>query len=218
MPTKFEEYTPGTAPTFLQGQRGKEFLTMLGKAYDKLVSQGKDAVKCRFIENSPTDALPYNGSAMSIERYPTDTDDTYRERIKDAFNTWQFAGTFDTVLDQVHKLLPDVPVGIIVNRDWIPPDGDTAWWSRFWVTVENSAWDDDDEWGDPGDWGDGGLWGTSATAEELTTLKKVIKKWKPSETIGYALLAFGEGDFWGPGVPWESGLWGDTSIVIIAVQ
>lgn len=71
------------------------------------------------------------------------------------------------------------------NWDW---DGDTAKWSRFWVIIypPASLWTPwPNNWGDTAgpDWGSGMYsWGSTATADEVATIKFIVNDWKPAGT------------------------------------
>lgn len=218
MPSTYEDYVPQSAPPWLQNTRGTQLLSVIGVVYDRLLVAVKDAVKVRFIELSPDDALPHNGYATNIDRYPSDTDDGYRQRIRSAWNSWVFAGTEAIVVSEMETYLTTATITILENRDWTPPDGDTAWWSRFWVIIQGTDWVADGTWADSGTWDDGGVWDTDMTLEEVATVKNIIRKWKPAHTLGYALITLGSDDFWGPGTPWDSGTWDDTAVIILTAQ
>lgn len=64
-------------------------------------------------------------------------------------------------------------------------DGDLRW-SRFWVIIyPNGLWEDSPEWADPSApvWGEcPGTYGTTATLEEVTTIRSLVAEWKPAGT------------------------------------
>lgn len=56
-------------------------------------------------------------------------------------------------------------------------------WSRFWVIIHPpvSLWTTAPDYGDGTDWGTTGkTWGTSATPEQIATVRAIIADWKPA--------------------------------------
>jgi hypothetical protein len=208
----YEAFQRDLAPPWLGGPRGQELLETQGEAKDLVVEGAKDAVKASFVEGGPDDALPYLGSARNLVRYPGDTVDGFRQRIRNAWETWTFAGVEATVLSELTLYLPDADWTIVKNRDWtpdLPPDGDTAWWSRFWVLLDAGPWVSDGLWDDPGRWGDEGTWDSDATPSEVAAVRGIVRKWKPGHTICPAIFVGLDAnvDRWGPFGAWDHGDW-----------
>ncbi len=107
------------------------------------------------------------------------------------------------------------------NWDW---DGYTEKWSRFWVIVHPPAtlWVEEDDWG-VGTWGDGGTWGTTASYDEVQTVRALVADWKPAGTrCVNIIVAFDPASFdpeaaaLSPGLP--DGFWGDWSTDVGGTQ
>lgn len=114
------------------------------------------------------------------------------------------------------------------NWDW---DSDLSGerWSRFWVVIyPNGLWTESlYDWGDAAgpDWGEApeGTWGTSATPEQVATIKFLVSDWKPAGTrCVNIIIAFDAASFdpatalHGSGLP--DGLWEHWSKNVGGVQ
>jgi hypothetical protein len=74
-------------------------------------------------------------------------------------------------------------------------------WARFWLIIyPNGLWDEGAaEWGEPTtqDWGDAGqTWGSSATKEQVQSIRSLVYDWKPAHTrCVNIILAFDNASF-----------------------
>lgn len=103
------------------------------------------------------------------------------------------------------------------NWDW---DGEPATkWSRFWVIIyPGSRWAPAPAWGTPAtDWGTNDFsWGSTATGEEVRTVRSIVADWKPAGTrcVGI-IVAFDPASFEPSAPPGDPGLpdgtWGRGS-------
>lgn len=107
------------------------------------------------------------------------------------------------------------------NWDW---DGDTSGtlWSRFWVIIYPPAtlWTEGNEYGDvAAEWGTpSATWGSSATLEEVQTVRALVADWKPAGTRCISIiLAFDPASF-DPAAPEPDGLWEHWSKEVGGVQ
>jgi hypothetical protein len=210
--------TETLAPSWLRGRYARAFLGVVGRMLDRITDGADAAVKVRFVAQAPVDALEYIGSERNLPRYAPDTDDTYRARLAAAWSLYEFAGTRQGILSALSALLPTTTIRVIANREWpIPPDGDTANWSRLWVLLSDTPWTSDGNWDDAGTWDDGGVWDSSATEADVLALRRIVRTWKAGHEVcaGFIVLLEGD-DFWGPDEPWDSGTWDDTLITVWA--
>lgn len=95
-------------------------------------------------------------------------------------------------------------------------------WSRFWVIIyPGTLWTQGQEWGNGAtqDWGDDGhTWGSTATPDQIATVKFIVNDWKPAGTkCVNIILAFDSASF-DPTAPEPDGLWGHWSKVVAGVQ
>lgn len=179
------------SPPWMRARRSLELWNVLGLGLDAFADAARDAVKARFVNLAPIDALGLIGSDRLLERYSVQTDDSWRTWIASAWDLWTFAGTEDIVERALHEAgFPNASVHDVHNpppgwaTTW-PPDGDTDNWSRFWVWLAE-PWPFDwqiVEWGDGHLWGDGHTWGSTATVEEINLIRRTVRKWRPSHVI-----------------------------------
>lgn len=110
------------------------------------------------------------------------------------------------------------------NWDW---DGSTppTKRGRFWVIIYppdtaagvfkvGPTWGDPSLWG--GAWGTSGYtWGTTATPEQVQSVRSIVREWKPAGTrCSHIIVAFDETSFdpmGAPGAPLPDGTWGNAS-------
>jgi hypothetical protein len=90
----FETYQAETlAPGWLRDPTGSAFLGAFGAVKDSLVTRAKDAVKARFPSMCPEDALALIAAERGIDRGPTESLASFRERVQAAWDVWRWAGT-----------------------------------------------------------------------------------------------------------------------------
>ena len=171
------------SPTVLRGEvPGLDFGARLrdswiGLPLDILSEWANQGVKARFFDSNtfPADALPLLGAERLIERYPADTDETYKARLKDAWNIWQEAGTQAGIRRQLEAFgLRDIEFRSNTDWNW---DNQPDNWSRFWVILNKSghSFEKGRIWGDGSVWGGGWTWGSTATFEEVSTIRRIIR-------------------------------------------
>lgn len=106
----------------------------------------------------------------------------------------------------------------LANWDWDGVATSPANRTRFWLivyppttlwTVGASFWGGAGLWG--GEWGLAGsrqTWGSTATVEQIKTLREIVRDWKPAGTTCVEIiLAFDPASF-DPATPEPDGLWG----------
>lgn len=93
MSESYRDYLVQLAPPFLRGPNGTAYLEAHGEQIDEVLSDVKTAVKQRMPTECEADALPYIGSERQIDRGPNDTDETYAERLRRAWERWAIAGS-----------------------------------------------------------------------------------------------------------------------------
>ena len=150
---------------------------------DIMISGAKDALKCRFIEYCPDDALVLHGLERVLPRAPGELADPYRLRLLAAWETWLLAGTAAGIEVALNVLGGDAHV--TENQDWdpAPPDGDLDSWWRFWVSIADTGYETDGLWDDPGVWDDGGVWDTDTTLAQVTAVRSAVRTWMAAHAI-----------------------------------
>lgn len=108
------------------------------------------------------------------------------------------------------------------NWNW---DGYAAQWSRFWVIIHPPAalWTAEGTWGSASTWGEAGTCGTTASYDQVQTIRGLVADWKPAGTkCVNIIVAFDPASFdptaaaLSPGLP--DGLWGNWSKNVGGVQ
>jgi len=194
----------------------------IGLMSDMIAEGVSQTVKARF-EDAPTfpaDALAYVGGNKSIERYPGDTDATYKARTKQAFSSWEEAGTRHALLRELSAF--GYP-GALLYEDWEWSRPPQPWWSQFWVLFPDgthSVAPSTVQYGSGELYGPSGLmYGvTGITAAELSGLRRIIKKWKRASSICRGLIFVTGGIVYGQGITYGSGaVYGGTQVIVSGV-
>lgn len=232
MSETFADYQRALMPAGMAGPFGLAWAEAQGAAKDALAEEARDAVKARFVDLAPVDALGRLGADRDLERSPIEDDEDYRARLAQAFELWGWAGThygYASALSLVSTQLRGVR--FVPQYKWPgsrAPDGRDQLWSRFWVYVWTGdltwgrfTWGPWATWGAAASpftvrlwgawtWGDG-IWGSSATTSQLREIRRALAKWKNARDRVPALVV-ATGAVWGlPGTVWGAWIWGGTN-------
>ena len=107
---------------------GENWATAFGIMKDGIVEGSIAAVKTRFVQTAPEDALALAGYERSMPQSPIESGYAYRARLLNAWNVWQYAGTRKGLVDAIALL--GVNATVYENKDWAQPAG---LWADFWV-------------------------------------------------------------------------------------
>lgn len=181
-----------------------------------VIAQGMtDAVRMPWLRDpaSPDDVLPMVGNERGIPRYPGESVASYRARLVDAWDAYQFAGAALSIESQLQAYGYPGQVTFFPGLDG--PNGQPApYWSQFWlvfpsgthpVTSEGPPWDSFN-------WDDGSLWGPLGyTPEFAATLHAIVNKWKPVQWICRGFIfengtAVWDGFNWDDGAVWNGAI------------
>ena len=233
----YEEYQLSLHSPPLQGPYGELWARAHGALKDNHAQAAKEAVKARFVQVCPPDALEYHAEERGLERMPADTEAEWRARILAAWDLWKWAGTRKGVIDAI-KLTGLTSVGIRDYWDWPDPVGFGAFggfvdpathifyangpsvgkWAKFWVVIDQPhPWVWEGAWGDPGVYGDGGTWGTTMTQGEAERVRRQIRQWKPAHAWCVNVILVLSGEIWGEplgGVWSDPGTWGGEALYL----
>ena len=187
---------------------------------------------------APDDALAAMGRDRGIIRGINESSQRYAVRLVRAIDDWQTAGNPFTLLKQLaaycgpgpafrtvdvrgnwYSIAADgTPSALInvANWDW---DGDPLAlekWSRFWVVIyPNGLWLPGLNWGDGGFvyGAPGATWGTTATTDQVASVRGIVSDWKPAGTRCVNIIIAFDGTSFNPatlrdaaGLP--NGTWG----------
>lgn len=160
-----------------------------------------------------SDALPYLGRDLDMQRGPSETDAHYIVQLRESVDSHRRKGHPDILLKMLAAWFsPSVstPLRLVTNRAvWhsinlttlavTKTKAVTNWnWDslarnfRGWVIVDSSAapWTNDGLWGYPNFWGDGGVWHCSATYSEISQLYALIRSWKPAKVAARLIVTY----------------------------
>lgn len=195
------------SPPWLRREWGEKFLYAHGLAVDGVLEWAIQGVKARFPSKSPEEALPLMGKDRRIIRGFEEPASSYRVRLARWMTDWRRAGNAFALLEQMRAYFYGYSITLRTVNDrgsWqtIAQSGAYAvdrlkgnWnWdgrfpllsrTRFWVILANLSglWTTDGAWGDPGTWGDGGTWGSTATPDQIGSLRELVATWKPGGTL-----------------------------------
>lgn len=180
----------------LKAPYGKQHCFGIGQHLDDLLQATKDSVKASWPEYagaaSDAYAVALLGSDAGIRRYSTESTASYAARVWQAFSKWSKAGTTAPITEDLTGIGYS-QISYIMNADWAPspPDGNTTWWSRFWVVIRGHGFTMP-TYGGGTTYGGGGLYGGTYTAAQLAEIKAIIKQWKPAHAYcSHVIIAYG---------------------------
>lgn len=232
----FRDTARRLSPPRLLQEVGQKILYSLSLPLDGLDEWVRQAVKARFPELAPDDAIPFIGRDRQIRRGPNESRQSYVARLLLWLQAWHFAGVGFSLLEQLAANMSPSPTRVRIvtqngvwytlepdgtssiqhvvpsNWDW---DGRSAFWARFWVIIygPQSLWPVGPIWGDGTRWGDGSGWGTDAPAFEVSLAQSLVSEWKPAASrCENIIVAFDDASFdpasalHGTGMP--DGHWG----------
>ncbi len=212
----FREYLRALSPSWLLGELSEKFTGLvLGYTHDALADFAGFALRVSWVreDSVPVDALPHLGRNFGLQRYPAESPPQFIERMSGAWALWQFAGHESTIESQIETL------GFVGVEVWTPSEASIApvgYWSHFVVYFpigSHGVSSAGKPWGGF-NWGDGTKWGPiGITAEELESIRAIIRQWKPADWICRAVVFQITGVAWGT-FNWNTENWGGTLAVV----
>ena len=205
----YDDYQVRFAPSWLQDEGGALWNRILGLAKQMLVEGARAAVKMRFADVAPLDALPALLEDRNLDPAWREDEKSVRARIKAAWSTWQKAGT-KAGMSEALELAGYTTYEIREQ----PQDGTLAWWEfEVWL-YPPFPWSDeylaDGRWDEPGVWEDGGVWAGDMPAPDLSRVRLVVRKWKPAHTVCRRIVVVHAGETWDATAP--PGTWDDDPV------
>lgn len=215
----FRGYLKRTLPAWLLGTWGGRYLYSFGLVLDAIMQGATDATKARMpYPTGPADALARIGQDSALERYPADTDATFRARLQARFPTWQKAGSEQAVVGQLNAF-GFANVSVYTAQEWYPGDAD---WSRFWVVIDPTHGWTWPIWGNF-NW-NSFTWSatTSPTGQILdlpASLRRLVRRFKSAhERCDYIVIIADAGaPVWNHNMNWNSFTWHPSSTSGIAI-
>lgn len=178
-------------PSVWRGHFGERLLGTMALLWDTLMEGTTEAWASMMLNTTrgpAPDAFEYLGSESLLERYPVESTTQYLSRLREVWDIWQHAGEEETLLDQLDKA--GFPGAQIYTPLHWPTTSDS--WSDFWVfwPVESNHMVTA-----PAPIvgafvvGDGTIVGpVGITVEQLSTIRKIVRKFKPGHWARPELL------------------------------
>lgn len=183
--TLYTDYEERAAPPWATGPNFAAWWQAHGLVKDIVAGAARVAAKAGWPLETPVDGLSFIGSERLLPRVLSDTDDTYRQRLSDAWDLWEFGGTKVGIQNAILRRFPSS--NAYVTPYWEAPVAfgvDDARWSRWLLYVTMGAWDVPAKWGSGVRWGDPYVqWGIRAPLGELAELKEIIRIWSPGDAV-----------------------------------
>lgn len=197
----------------------------MGAAMDRELARARWAMRARWPEWAPSDALAYIGVERSLERVTmmgtraSEDEGTYRRRLREGWTIWTRGGS-----QQIHqdsfRWTGLTNVSVYRRHEWSMPS-DAGCPSRYVQVFQHSVWAQFDilidyahpwrpvRWGDGHRWGTGWTWGSTATVPEIEQLRRLARRFRAGhDTPMWIYLNQGRGRVWGAWVWGDGGLWG----------
>lgn len=232
--TTFRTTRRHLAPRWLTEGEGELLGYALDLVKDAFAERTRQGLLVRFPEQDPSgtpapaDALASMGRDRRVVRGLNESDASYVVRLKAWLDDRKTAGNPYTLMQRLAEYLgTGVSFRTVDNSgNWFARaadgtrtallrqanwnwDGSAAAWARFWVVVYGFR-AAESTWG-AGTWGDGGTWGSTASDDEVATIKAIVNDWKPAGTRCLnVILAFDAASF-DPTAPEPDGTWGEPS-------
>lgn len=189
----FVDYFKGVLPAFLRRPFGLAWTEAQTIMFDVMADMTREAIKARFLDRAPSDALPLIASDRSLERRPGESLPAWRQRLKNAWGEWEWGGTKKGVVD---NLIGAGYPGAAVYEFWDWNDGDEERWARFWVVLNPPhGIQGPPVVGDGVTCGDGTICGVGGIDEdEFNRIVRAIRTWQSGHAHCEEIIAVVSGD------------------------
>ncbi|GGR00350.1 phage tail protein [Deinococcus ruber] len=187
-------------PVDFQDVGTQAHLGAVGAGLDDLATRAYTAMLARLILLAPEDALLLAGAERGLRRFPSESVETYRTRVVDAWRFWELAGT----LAGMKQALASAGYRATIVEHFRDPD--PRHWAEFSVTVSPlNPLPNDAHWNGQRRWGDGARWGVDPNAVPTDYLVDLIREVKPAHARLRQLSYFPRGRYWGSDAEWGEG-------------
>jgi len=176
-------------PRLKTGEYEIRFVQVVAHLFNAIADGASYAVRCRFIEHMPTDALGYAGADRLLERGPAELDANWRERLLLAWDAWTLAGTVheDGLLGQIRAFGLDdetTPPLLLESQDvGAPPRSE--YWSRFWLVFPPATHGHT----------------VSIPTADLVALRRIVRRFRPAHIVCAGVVFVVTGRLWDWNMP-----------------
>lgn len=214
-------------PSWLTSGDGGKVLYSLGAAKDAFCDRVYYSLLARFPQHAPADSLAYHSRDRKIVRGINETAESFSARLVRWLDDHYTRGNPYALMQQLqaycnaavrirtvdrrgnwYTLDSDGTKHVTLaagNWDW--DDGGLDRWARFWVIIYPTSGGLPWSASVPGAWPSGGTIGTSATLDEVASVRGIIRDWKPAGTkCEWVIIAYDAASF-DPTAPEPDGTW-----------
>lgn len=210
----FKDYAVQISPTWLQEPDGQSFTRGYAQLKDAAIAAAKQAVFERMPDRASPEGVELIAGERQLDIGINEDLETFRARIKNAWEQWQYAGTafgvllalryggYENVSIIVHNgkyysldgnadlIVEDAPGGILATN----PD----WWNVFSLVFPNPL----PSWWSPSV--------PSEFSDEMENIRRLVKLWKAGHAIFDSIKIHQSGLMWGFPATIE---WGGSGLV-----
>lgn len=181
----YHDYQVSAAPPWLVGPNAVAWWQAHGLLKDVFVDAARIATKASWPLATPADGLPFIGSERSLPRVPSDTDDSFRATLHQAYDLWDYGSTEQGILAAIERRFPGSSPSILTYWDNPSFFGiDDTRWARWALFMTLDDWGAAATWGSGVIWGDPALtWGITAPVGEVAWLRDIIRLWNEGSAI-----------------------------------
>lgn len=201
-PQSFRDLWYAYSPTYLTGYQGQRYGATLAVMWDALGDGMAYAVRARFPDCCPSDALPWLAIDRQIDRGPNEAEASYRARLKLWLDLWRHAGSAQSVISaleiwwgggvEIETVAQSQSVGtawdytmgsgtvthqLVSPPNWTWDDTDVA--PRAWVIVQGGGYAPSTlVYGAGVTFGNVYCWGINAPTSFAPWVRSQVAKWQ----------------------------------------
>lgn len=193
-------------PTSLRGPWGERWARSLGDHKDIILTLSKEAVRARFVDDAPSDALDRMGADRDLFRALDDeTDASWRSRLRGAWESWSWVGTRYGIGQAVGPLGYGYPA--VYPHTEMPADSNATRWARVTLIFRGlGSWDGSATWDSAATWDEYRIEEGAETADPdviRPQLRRVVRKWLNARDVCDRVLVTLGGLLWDLDILWD---------------
>lgn len=203
------EHSEETGPAW--GSYYQEFRAAIAQTADVVAEGIAQATLQRFPRLCAEDGLGIVARERGIVRGLSESLASWRERVRNAFTRYEYAGTRKAIVDAFADVgLPGVKVFTDSESSWDTYSGTMP--NRFWVVFPAGT----HSFPDPARWGSGtynqiGVYASSMTPAQKAFYCSLVDKWKPAHAYFMGFVIVFSGTVYGSAGLYGSGTYGGSA-------
>jgi hypothetical protein len=232
----FTRFYKDNLPAWITDGEGGLVVGSICTLLDAAVERCRQGLSARFPSYAPADALPWIGRDRKIVRGINEPAAAYAARLIRWLDDHKVRGNPYALHAQLRAYLQqDVMIRTVDRRgnwfttavggtkscsldtgNWDWDGGALSRWARFWVIIYPTAgglpFTTCSSWA-TGLWASAGSFGTTATADQIASVRGIIKEWKPAGTrCEWIIIATDASSFTPTGSQTPGGDWGNWGL------